>query len=126
MLGPAIFLGLSFFMMHDQLQACLPEGLKLTDVIAVQTVKSGDGTTVKKITAREKLEELKARCKKDKLVDGTGREIRFYRLTGCWGNPPADHREIMQRQRDEISNLKKRYAVVEIPCNLSASSKLIQ
>jgi len=124
-MGTAVFVWLSLLAMPDRLQECLPENLKLSDVIAVQTVKSGGGTTVKKITVNEKLKELKARCKKRKLVDGAGREIRFYRLIGCWGNPPADYSERMQRQQDEINDLKKRYAVVEIPCSLSTSSKQI-
>ncbi len=107
-------------------QDCLPEGIKLTDVVSVQTVRTADGrAVVKKLTVNDKLVELKAHCKKGKLVDASGREIYFYRLIGCWGNPPADYLEILERQQNEINELKKRYNVIEMSCNTSGPLKLI-
>jgi hypothetical protein len=51
------------------------------------------------------------------LFDAHGREIYFYRLSGCWGNPPADYQEILARQREELSKLRKRYHVIEMTCS---------
>lgn len=124
---PAILLFSSLFITSPgQFRACLPEGTKLTDVVSVQTVKSGKGDpVVKKITVNSKLIEIKARCKEGRLVDASGREIRFYKLTGCWGNPPDDYAEILERQQNELNELKKRYNVVEIPCDTSGPPNLI-
>ena len=55
-------------------------------------------------------------CKKGKLLTGTGREIHFYRLVGCWGNPPEDYQQQLARQNQDLQRLKKKYKVVEIPC----------
>jgi hypothetical protein len=74
---------------------------------------------MKRVTVKERLTELKARCKKGSLVDGRGREIYFYRLTGCRGNPPDNYQEILERQRSEISRLRKRHMVIEMTCNSS-------
>ena len=99
-------------------QHCLPEGTKLTDVVSAIIARPGAGPAAsKKITVEQKLLELKARCKKGKLVDASGREIRFYRLVGCWGNPPADYQEILARQTEEVEKLKKKYTVIEMTCN---------
>lgn len=126
-LGSAMFLYLGWSLISPhQFESCLPEGMKLTDVISVQIVKTADGGAArKKITLNEKLIEIKARCKKGKLVDTAGREIRLYKRAGCWGNPPVDYQEILERQEKDIVELRKRYTVVEIPCDLSGSPKLI-
>ena len=79
-------------------------------------MKSTTGKAAKQITVRETLVRLKARCKRGKLVTGSGREIRFYRLIGCWGNPPADYQEQFAQQSRELRRLKKKYTVIEIPC----------
>lgn len=102
------------------LEGCLPSGVKLTDTVSAQIISSNaSGNVIKRITVKEKLTALKARCKKGKLVDRRGRQIYFYRLTGCWGNPPANYREILERQGNELRKLKKRYTVVEMSCNTS-------
>jgi len=62
------------------------------------------------------LSNLKARCKRGKLVDANGREIYLYRLAGCWGNPPADYRKFFKRQSEELQKLKKHYHVIEMTC----------
>jgi hypothetical protein len=83
---------------------CLPTGIELSDVVSPR------------LTVEAKLIELQARCEDSRLVDGDGKEIRFYRLIGCWGNPPADYREILARQRTELEGLKARYTVIEMTC----------
>ncbi len=96
---------------------CLPRGIKPTDVVSVLGVKPSSP----KVTVEQKLGELRARCRKGKLVDGRGREIYFYSMKGCWGNPPADYQEILERQQQELSRLKKRYTVIEMTCNPSGA-----
>jgi hypothetical protein len=99
----------------QRFQTCLPAGIAATDVVSAQLVKSSN--TVKKTTVEQKLIELKARCKSGRLVDATGKQIYFYRLEGCWGNPPPDYQEILERQDQELKKLRKRYRVIEMTCN---------
>jgi hypothetical protein len=98
--------------------SCLPPEVNLEEVVSAPPAKLANGKSAKQVTVRDKLLSLKARCKKGKLVAGNGREIRFYRLIGCWGNPPDDYEEQLKRQSEELQRLKKKYAVVEIPCAL--------
>ena len=100
--------------------SCLPAGVKPTDVVSTQGVRPGArGDSVKTITVAQKLKELRARCRKHKLVDAGGKEIRFYQLIGCWGNPPEDYQEQLERQAKELARLRKRYRVIEMTCNPS-------
>lgn len=99
---------------------CLPVGIKTTDVVSTQTVRAArGGREIRKITVAQKLRELKAQCRKGKLVDSARTEIRFYKLNGCWGSPPNDYRDIMDRQARDLATLKKRYRVIELTCNPS-------
>lgn len=94
---------------------CLPDGIDLHTVVeVVQDPKTPES---KKVTVKEKLKSICAKCREGKLVDGSGREIRFFRLQGCWGNPPADYLEILGKQAKEIEELKKNFTVVELTCN---------
>jgi hypothetical protein len=95
---------------------CLPAGIDLEEVVSTPQLKSTTVTASKRVTVRETLSRLRARCKKGKLIDGAGREIRFYRLVGCWGNPPDNYQEQLARQNQELQRLKKKYTVVEISC----------
>lgn len=104
----------------QRFECCLPKGTHLTDVVSSRVNKGAlSAGPAEQVTVKEKLIEMKARCKKGKLVDSSGKQIVFYRLTGCWGNPPADYQEILERQRSEIEKLKRRYTVVEMTCNPS-------
>ncbi|MFL6275276.1 MAG: hypothetical protein ACJ74G_08685 [Blastocatellia bacterium] len=97
---------------------CLPPGIKAGTVVSAQGVQTDAGNNlVKKVMVRDHLTALKAHCRRGKLVDGKGREIAFYRLKGCWGNPPANYQEILTRQNEEIEKLKKRYTVITLTCN---------
>ncbi|MHB8628420.1 MAG: hypothetical protein ACYDBJ_12940 [Aggregatilineales bacterium] len=94
------------------LSTCLPSGTKLTDVVSV----SAGGANA--ITVEQTLNKLGAYCTADnKLVDQSGKEIRFYRLTGCWGNAPENYQEILRQQADDIAKLKQQYTVIEMTCN---------
>ena len=114
--GPGILLCMNLVSAAPQrFQTCLPPGITASDVVSAQLLKSTN--TVKRITVEQKLIELKARCKKGKLVDAAGKELYFFRMTGCWGNPPADYQEILEQQDKELEKLKKRYRVIEMTCN---------
>lgn len=115
-LGAGALLFVSFVTHRPQsFIGCLPEAIKPADVVTSRLV--GSSKSVKNVTVEEKLIQLKASCKNGKLVDAAGREIRFFRLEGCWGNPPADYQEILQRQSDELNRLKEQYTVIEMTCN---------
>ncbi len=98
--------------------ACLPKDVKPGDVVSAQLTRPGRPAGGK-ITVEQKLKELKARCRKGKLVDASGREIYFYQMQGCWGNPPEDYQEILSKQASELTKLKRRYRVIEMTCNPS-------
>ena len=100
-------------------ELCLPQGIKPETVVSTERVKTGNGDSVKAVTVRDTLLKLRARCKKGKLVDSTGKEISFYRLEGCWGYPPPDSHEILERQRKELLAIKQKYNVITITCNAS-------
>jgi len=99
---------------------CLPADVHLDDVVDAHVVaSSGDGrpAVIDKVMVKQKLTALQASCRDGKLVDGAGRELRFYRLVGCWGNPPYNYQAILHRQQEEIARLKEHYTVIEMTCN---------
>jgi hypothetical protein len=107
---------------QSSLAKCLPADIKLSDVVEATSTGYANGQLVglHKVTVEQKLNELKATCNSDnKLVDGNGKQITFYHLTGCWGNPPYNYQEILQKQRHEIDKLKQQYTVIEMTCNPS-------
>ena len=98
---------------------CLPKGIKSSDVVSVTSPKQIPGKANNVITVERKLTELKAHCRRGKLVDGSGRQIYFFQMTGCWGNPPENYQEILDEQSRKLAQLRKRYTVVEMTCNPS-------
>ena len=90
--------------------SCLPKDVRADEAVSF-TPKGKENLTVER-----KLIEMKARCRRGKLVDSRSREIRFFRPS-CWGNPPVDYQEIQQRERDELAKLKKRFTVITFSCN---------
>jgi hypothetical protein len=104
----------------SSLAKCLPADVKLNDIVEASI--TGSANSQHKVTVEQKLNELKATCTRDaKLIDGSGRQIVFYHLIGCWGNPPDDYRELLEKQREEISKLKQQYTVIEMTCNPSGT-----
>jgi hypothetical protein len=59
---------------------------------------------------------MNARCRKGKLLDRKGREIRFFHVS-CWGNPPPDYLEIQQQEKAKLVKLKRRYTVIVLGCD---------
>ena len=109
------FAGLSFAQKYNK---CLPADIKEDTVVSYVTTTSTKGVaSIQPITVSQSLAKLKARCVCDKLVDRRGKEIRFFHLQGCWGNPPADYLEILDNQRREIARLRKSYRVIELTCD---------
>ena len=96
---------------------CLPADIKKDSVVEVITRTTVNGLVKEKVTVRDILKKMKAKCRKGKLIDGTGKPVRFFRLRGCWGTPPENYQEILEKQEKEINELKKRNTVIEIPCN---------
>src|SRR4051794_28357648 len=78
--------------------SCLPGDVTLETVISTTRKTPGLVGPVTSETALQRLRKLGARCAAGKLLDAKRREIRFYHLQGCWGNPPQDYREILLRQ----------------------------
>ena len=103
------------------IDACMPAGTQATDVVSSQAVKPGGKVVT--VTVAQKLKALGARCRKGKLVDAKGTEIRFYQLVGCWGNPPDDYQEQLERQAKELAKLRKRYRVIEMTCDSSGEDR---
>ena len=101
--------------------ACMPHGIQATDVVSSQAAKPGGKVVI--VTVTQKLKALRARCRKGKLVDAKGTEIRFYQLIGCWGNPPDDYQEQLERQSKELAKLRKRYRVIEMTCDSSGEDR---
>lgn len=97
---------------------CLPTDIKADETVRVVEVPSRSGDVVMKtITVANSLKSIKAKCVKGKLVDGRKKQVKFFRIEGCWGNPPADYQEIQVRQRQELAALKRKYTVIEMSCN---------
>ena len=110
---------------NDPYGKCLPDGIKPETIVTVERVKSTGSPTTRKVTVSDVLATLRARCKKGKLVDRKGREIYFYRLIGCWGNPPADYQELLENQKTELTRLIKKYTVIELTCSSDVDPRRI-
>jgi hypothetical protein len=95
---------------------CLPPDIELSSIVSAQSLGGGK---IAKVTVQQKLDELGAQCQNGTLVDSAGKEIRFYQLAGCWGNPPPNYQDILQRQQQELEKLKEQYTVIEMTCNPS-------
>ena len=115
-----IFLGVDGNADKTKSWTCLPDGINASDIVSTRPVQSAKGSReVRKITVEQKLRDLKARCRRGKLFDASGTEIRFYKLVGCFGHPSDDDREVLDRQARELAKLRKRYRVIEMTCNPS-------
>lgn len=103
-----------------QKYSCLRKDIELTRV-----VQQTSSTSSRPVSVAEKLKELKARCRRGRLVDRRGRQISFYELQGCWGNPPADYRQVLEKQRKEVAVLRRKFTVVEFACDQGVSPRSI-
>jgi hypothetical protein len=92
--------------------SCLPKDVQLKSLVQEPPTDA----QAKPLTVEQKLIAVKAKCKNGKLVDRAGKEIRFVHLIGCWGNPPEDYQEQLDRQQKELKRLREKYTVIEISC----------
>lgn len=97
---------------------CLPPDVKEDTVIGWDNPVNSERPSTP-ITVRQTLAKLKAKCVCDKLVNSRGKEIRFFQLQGCWGQRPPNAGAIMEKQKADLDELKKKYLVIEITCNPS-------
>jgi hypothetical protein len=76
-------------------------------------VISSEVTTVEK-----RLKELKARYRKNVLVDGKGREIRFFEPLCRGVSAGFEEDQKAQKEKDrELAALRKKYTVIILYCN---------
>lgn len=98
---------------HD----CLSKAIKPSDVVATHSPGTAPNGEASKVTVEQTLDQLESRCENGRLVDGASKEIYFYKLIGCWGNPPEGYLEILKKQSAELAILRERYTVIEMTCN---------
>ena len=110
-LGIALLIFMSSGVALGQGYACLPDGFTNRSLASANA--SVGSATVAAVTA---LSGMKAHCRRGKLVDARGRDIRLYQIQGCWGNPPVDYQEILADQDTKIRRLSRRYTVLQIAC----------
>ena len=90
--------------------ACLPKDVKADEILTY-------GVNGKpNLTVQDTLKQMKARCRKGKLVARDNREIHFFRRA-CWGNPPMEADEIRAEEYRQLQELKKKYRVVSFSCD---------
>ncbi|MEO6334270.1 MAG: hypothetical protein ABIO91_04735 [Pyrinomonadaceae bacterium] len=100
--------------------SCLSKDITPDTVAEVKQIRRVGGIRTVNETVGKRLAKMGARCKAGKLVDAKRKEIRFYKLQGCWGNPPADYLEILETEKNKLLDLRKRFTLIEITCNPSA------
>lgn len=100
----------------DNFSSCLPKEVQLKLIVQEETPSASNKKPSKPPTIEQKLRQLQAKCKDGKLVDQHGKEIRFFYLIGCWGNPPEDYQQQLDEQAKKLKSLKEKYTVLEIPC----------
>ena len=97
---------------------CLPADINEDTIVTYVATTSAKGIeNSKPVTVKQALKKIKAKCYRGKLVGRKGKEVRFYQLQGCWGNPPEDYREILEKQKNDIALLRKKFTVIEITCS---------
>jgi hypothetical protein len=90
---------------------CLPSEIKPEKQTVMEAVGNG---TFRTLTLAEKLVNLGAVCQDGKLVDGSGKEIRFFWYEGCGGmGGPQDPTGAGRKKKElELQELQSKYTVV--------------
>jgi hypothetical protein len=97
---------------RDTVAKLLPPDVRL------DTVADADGA--RNVMVEEELVRVGARVGEDgRLQDARGRPIKFFRLTGCWGNPPGNYQQIIDEQNRALAELRKTHRVITLTCNPS-------
>ena len=95
---------------------CLPAGVSSTDTVSAERV--GPSGRLVTVTVAQRLRQLGASCRGDKLVDSSALPIRFYRLH-CFGAPTTYALETLRRERAELDSLSRRFTVITMTCSPS-------
>jgi hypothetical protein len=86
--------------------------------VQLNTVADCEYGGAKKITVEDELIRVQARVGEDgKLQDGRGKPIHFFKLIGCWGNPPANYQQILDEENRRLDELRKTHTVITLTCN---------
>lgn len=97
----------------------LPENIKAETEVR-RAIKNEQGETISfEITTVEKrLNELQARYENDRLIDGNGREIRFYEPLCRGVSRGTEEDEADQKAKEtELAELEKKYTVITLNCD---------
>ena len=97
----------------------LPANITLeTEVRKDKVNDKGEVISFEVVTVEKRLEELKARYKKDVLVDEKGKEIRFFERLCRGVSAGYEQDQADQKAKDEeLKTLKKKYTVIVLYCN---------
>ncbi|MCY7376743.1 MAG: hypothetical protein LH472_12355 [Pyrinomonadaceae bacterium] len=98
----------------------LPENIKpATEVRRIVKNRKGETVSFEVTTVEKRLNELKARYKNNKLVDRSGREIRFHQplCRGVSRGFEGDAQDQKANER-ELAELEKKYTVLVLHCDL--------
>ena len=97
----------------------LPEKITLETEVRKDTLNDkGEVISFEVVTAEQRLNELKARYEKNVLVDGKGKEIKFFEplCRGVSAGTEQD-REDQKAKDEELARLKKSFTVIILYCN---------
>lgn len=97
----------------------LPPNVTLKTEVWGKMVPIGDGRVApERTTVEKRLRELKATYKKNILVDGKGREIKFLEPTCRGVSAGQDEDAADQKSRaEELAKLKLKFTVIEQVCD---------
>ena len=97
----------------------LPENIKPeTKVRRAIKNKNGETVSFEITTVENRLNELDSRYENDKLVDGNGKEIRFYKPLCRGVSRGIDEDENDRRKKEEeLAGLEERYTVIILHCD---------
>lgn len=97
----------------------LPENITLETEVR-KDVKNKKGAVISSATTtvEKRLNELKASYKNDKLVDGKGKEIRFFEPLCRGMSAGFEQDEADRKAKDkELADLEKKYTVIVLLCD---------
>jgi len=97
----------------------LPANITLeTEVRKDKKDDKGQIVSYEIMTVEKRLNELKARYEKDKLVDGKGKEIRFFEPLCRGASAGFEQDQADQKAKDkELSEMEKKYTVIILHCD---------
>lgn len=97
----------------------LPEGIDLKTKVLKQVENDrGEVVSTEIVTVEKALSELKAKNSGEKLVDGKGREIKFFEPLCRGVSQGVDEDQTAQEAKQkELAELKKKYTVIVLYCD---------